>query len=269
MILQKSALIHRHQSHLRVTNVMDFKNFIAPKDHLKGKIIAVTGASDGIGAIASTTFASYGATVILVGRTVSKLEKIYDAIKLSGGATPGIYPICLEGASEQDYQDMHDRFEETFGRIDGLLHNAGVLGQRTPIANYKIESWKTVMQVNVSSPFMLTKALLPLLGKSENASIVFTTSGVGRVGKAYWGAYSISKFATEGFSQVLASELEGTSNIRVNCINPGPVRTRMRAAAFPAENPITIKTPEEIMPSYLYLMGNKSIAVSGFSLDAQ
>tara|TARA_R110001592_G_scaffold356455_2_gene658313 strand:+ start:3586 stop:4332 length:747 start_codon:yes stop_codon:yes gene_type:complete len=248
---------------------MDPKHYSAPEDLLKGKIIAITGASDGIGAVAAKTFASYGATVILIGRTVSKLEQVYDAIEAAGGSQPAIYPICLEGAAEKDYQDMHDRLEETFGHIDGLLHNAGELGQRTPIANYQLSSWQKVMQVNVTAEFMMTKALLPLLEKSESASLVFTTSGVGRVGKPYWGAYAVSKFATEGLAQVLANELEGTSNIRVNCLNPGATRTRMRAAAFPAENPATIKTPEDIMPLYLYLIGDDSQGVTGKSLDAQ
>ena len=248
---------------------MDPKHYSAPEDLLKGKIIAITGASDGIGAVAAKTFASYGATVILIGRTVSKLEQVYDAIEAAGGSQPAIYPICLEGAAEKDYQDMHDRLEETFGHIDGLLHNAGELGQRTPIANYQLSSWQKVMQVNVTAEFMMTKALLPLLEKSESASLVFTTSGVGRVGKPYWGAYAVSKFATEGLAQVLANELEGTSNIRVNCLNPGATRTRMRAAAFPAENPATIKTPEDIMPLYLYLIGDDSQGVTGQSLDAQ
>jgi len=156
-----------------------------------------------------------------------------------------------------------------FGSIDGLLHSAALLGERTPIANYAAKSWEAVMRVNVSSQFMLTKALLPLLKNSENASIIFTSSGVGRVGKAYWGAYAVSKFAIEGLSQVLSNELEGTCNIRVNCINPGPSRTRMRASAFPAENPNTIKKPEEIMSSYLYLIGDESIPISGQSIDAQ
>ncbi|MDX2465634.1 MAG: YciK family oxidoreductase [Porticoccus sp.] len=248
---------------------MDPKHYSAPEDLLKGKIIAITGASDGIGAVAAKTFASYGATVVLIGRTVSKLEQVYDAIEAAGGSQPAIYPICLEGAAEKDYQDMHDRLEETFGHIDGLLHNAGELGQRTPIANYQLSSWQKVMQVNVTAEFMMTKALLPLLEKSESASLVFTTSGVGRVGKPYWGAYAVSKFATEGLAQVLANELEGTSNIRVNCLNPGATRTRMRAAAFPAENPVTIKTPEDIMPLYLYLIGDDSQGVTGKSLDAQ
>lgn len=248
---------------------MDPQNYIAPDNLLEGKVIAVTGAGDGIGAVAAKTLAAHGATVILIGRTVPKLEQIYDAIESSGGPQPAIYPICLEGASEKDYEDMHDRLEESFGKLDGLLHNAGELGQRTPIANYKLSTWQKVMQVNVTAEFMMTKALLPLLEKSESASIIFTTSGVGRVGKPFWGAYAISKFATEGMSQVLANELEGVSNIRVNCINPGATRTRMRAAAYPAEDPSTIKTPEDIMPLYLYLMGADSEGITGKSLDAQ
>ncbi|MEH6467421.1 MAG: YciK family oxidoreductase [Porticoccus sp.] len=248
---------------------MDSQNYSAPQDLLTGKVIAVTGAGDGIGAVAAKTFASFGATIILMGRTVPKLEKVYDEIESAGGPQPAIYPVCLEGASEKDYEDMHDRLEETFGKLDGLLHNAGQLGQRTPIANYKLSTWQKVMQVNVTAEFMMTKALLPLLEKSDSASIIFTTSGVGRVGKPFWGAYAISKFATEGMSQVLANELEGISNIRVNCINPGATRTRMRATAFPAEDPSTVKTPEDIMPLYLYLMGKDSEGVTGQSIDAQ
>lgn len=248
---------------------MDPKLYQAPAGLLAGKVIAVTGAGDGIGAVAAKTFAANGATVILIGRTVQKLEQVYDDIETAGGPQPGIYPICLNGATEKDYQDMHDRLEETFGKLDGLLHNAGELGQRTPIANYKLESWQKVMQVNVTAQFMMTKALLPLLEKAEHASIIFTTSGVGRVGKPFWGAYAVSKFATEGLCQVLANELEGTSNIRVNCINPGATRTRMRAAAYPAENPASVKAPQEIMPTYLYLMGDDSLGVNGQSIDAQ
>lgn len=248
---------------------MDPKLYQAPAGLLAGKVIAVTGAGDGIGAVAAKTFAAHGATVILIGRTVQKLEQVYDDIETAGGPQPGIYPICLNGATEKDYQDMHDRLEETFGKLDGLLHNAGELGQRTPIANYKLDSWQKVMQVNVTAQFLMTKALLPLLEKAERASIIFTTSGVGRVGKPFWGAYAVSKFATEGLCQVLANELEGTSNIRVNCINPGATRTRMRAAAYPAENPSGVKAPQEIMPTYLYLMGDDSLGVNGQSIDAQ
>ncbi|MDP1519743.1 YciK family oxidoreductase [Porticoccus litoralis] len=248
---------------------MNPKSYQAPDRLLENKVIAVTGAGDGIGAVAAKTFAAHGATVILIGRTVPKLEAVYDEIEAAGGPQPGIYPICLNGAVEKDYQDMHDRLEESFGKLDGLLHNAGELGQRTPIANYKLESWQKVMQVNVTAQFLMTKSLLPLLEKADHASIIFTSSGVGRVGKPFWGAYAVSKFATEGLCQVLANELDGTSNIRVNCINPGATRTRMRAAAYPAENPASVKTPQEIMPTYLYLMGDDSLDITGQSVDAQ
>jgi len=248
---------------------MNPKSYQAPDRLLENKVIAVTGAGDGIGAVAAKTFAAHGATVILIGRTVPKLEAVYDEIEAAGGPQPGIYPICLNGAVEKDYQDMHDRLEESFGKLDGLLHNAGELGQRTPIANYKLESWQKVMQVNVTAQFLMTKSLLPLLEKADHASIIFTSSGVGRVGKPFWGAYAVSKFATEGLCQVLANELDGTSNIRVNCINPGATRTRMRAVAYPAENPASVKTPQEIMPTYLYLMGDDSLGITGQSVDAQ
>jgi len=248
---------------------MNPKSYQAPDRLLENKVIAVTGAGDGIGAVTAKTFAAHGATVILIGRTVPKLEAVYDEIEAAGGPQPGIYPICLNGAVEKDYQDMHDRLEENFGKLDGLLHNAGELGQRTPIANYKLESWQKVMQVNVTAQFLMTKSLLPLLEKADHASIIFTSSGVGRVGKPFWGAYAVSKFATEGLCQVLANELDGTSNIRVNCINPGATRTRMRAVAYPAENPASVKTPQEIMPTYLYLMGDDSLGITGQSVDAQ
>ena len=248
---------------------MNPKSYQAPDRLLENKVIAVTGAGDGIGAVAAKTFAAHGATIILIGRTVPKLEAVYDEIEAAGGPQPGIYPICLNGAVEKDYQDMHDRLEESFSKLDGLLHNAGELGQRTPIANYKLESWQKVMQINVTAQFLMTKSLLPLLEKADHASIIFTSSGVGRVGKPFWGAYAVSKFATEGLCQVLANELDGTSNIRVNCINPGATRTRMRAAAYPAENPASVKTPQEIMPTYLYLMGDDSLGITGQSVDAQ
>ncbi len=240
-----------------------------PADLLANRVILVTGAGDGIGRAAAISFAAHGATVILAGRTVAKLEQVYDQICDAEYPQPAIYPVCLAGASEQDYMDMATNIETMFGRLDGLLHNAGELGQRTPIANYSLATWQKVMQVNVTAQFMMTKSLLGLLEKSRDGSILFTSSGVGRVGKPYWGAYAVSKFATEGLTQVLANELEDTTAIRVNCINPGATRTRMRATAFPAENPHTLKTPEQIMPLYLYLMGPDSRGTTGQSLDAQ
>lgn len=248
---------------------MNPRDYQAPANCLENRIIAVTGAGDGIGREAALTFAAHGAEVVLIGRTVPKLEQVYDKIIAAGGKHPAIYPIDLEGANEDQYIEMADALSAEFGHLDGLLHNAGQLGQRTPIANFTLNSWNKVMQVNVTAQFLITKALLPLLEQSKDASIVLTSSGVGRKGRAYWGAYSVSKFATEGFAQVLADELEGTSRIRVNCINPGATRTAMRAAAYPAEDPATLPTPADIMPTYLYLIGPDSKGVSGESFDAQ
>ena len=172
----------------------------------------------------------HGATVILCGRTVAKLESVYDEILASGGPEPAIHPLCLEGATETHYQELAEQINDQFGRLDGLLHNAALLGERTSLANYGAASWARVLQVNVTAEFLLTKALLPALRQAPEASVLFTSSGVGREGRAFWGAYAVSKFAVEGMSQVLAAELERTGRIRVNCINPGATRTAMRAA---------------------------------------
>lgn len=245
------------------------KTYNPPEKCLHGRVILVTGAGSGIGRSAAISFAAHGATVILLGRTVEKLEAVYDEIESAGSPTPAIYPLCLEGATEQDYQAMATNIEQEFGELHGLLHNAGLLGQRTTIANYQAQIWQQVMQVNLNAQFLLTKALLPIMKTADDAAIVFTSSGVGRKGRPFWGAYAVSKFATEGLAQVLAGELDEVSNIRVNCLNPGATRTPMRAIAYPAEDPGTLLTPEQIMPAYLYLLGPDSEGISGQSFDAQ
>ena len=244
-------------------------NYTAAPDLLKDKIILVTGAGDGIGRIAAKTFAAHGATVILLGRTTAKLEMVYDEIEAAGGPQPAIFPMDLNEARIETFEHFAEAVDQEFGRLDGLLHNASLLGQRTPIANYHFGTWEQVMQVNVNAAFGLSKVLLPLLEKSTAGSIIFTGSGVGLKGRAFWGAYAVSKFATEGMMQVLADEMDGVSNIRVNSINPGATRTNMRAAAYPAEDPKTVTTPEDIMPTYLYLMGEDSRGVNGKQFNAQ
>lgn len=236
---------------------------------LERRVILVTGAGDGIGRAVSLAFAAHGATVILLGRTVRKLESVYDQIVASGAPVPAIYPMDLEGAVPDDHRELAERIETEFGRLDGLLHNAGLLGSLTPLELYDPTEWLRVMQVNLNAPFLLTRACLPLLKRASDASVLFTSSGVGRRGRAYWGAYSASKFAVEGLMQILADELEENSHVRVNSINPGRVRTAMRAAAYPAENSAELRTPEEIVLPYLYLMGPDSRGVHGEALDAQ
>jgi NAD(P)-dependent dehydrogenase (short-subunit alcohol dehydrogenase family) len=243
--------------------------YIARPDLLKDRVILVTGAGRGIGAAAAQCFAAHGATVLLLGKTEANLNQVYDQIEKAGHAQPVVIPFNLETALSHQYDELAAMVESEFGRLDGLLHNAAILGPRTPIEQLSGDNFMRVMQVNVNAEFMLTHSMLPLLRLSEDASVVFTSSGVGRKGRAYWGAYAVSKFANEGLMQVLADELEGTSKARANSINPGATRTNMRAQAYPGENPARNPAPEEIMPLYLYLMGPDSQGVNGQALDAQ
>lgn len=245
------------------------REYQAPDGLLQDKIILVTGAGDGIGKTAALTYARLGASVILLGRTAEKLEAVYDQIEQEGGAQPAIVPMNLESATPLEYDQLAQQIEETFGLLDGLLLNAAILGDLTPLEFYKIDQFEKVMKINVNAQFMLIRTLMPLLKQSDAGSVILTTSSVGRKGRANWGAYAISKFAVEGMAQTLADELENTSTVRVNCINPGATRTTMRAAAYPAEEPATVCPPAHIMWLYTYLMGKDSIGVSGQSLDAQ
>ncbi|GGK74204.1 YciK family oxidoreductase [Amphritea balenae] len=244
-------------------------DYQAPENLLQNKVILVTGAGAGIGRAAALSYASKGATVILLGRTEEKLDTVYDEIEAAGYPQAAIITLNLQTAGETDYCNLATSLQQEFGRLDGILHNASILGLRTPLESYDPTIWQQVMQINVNSTFMLTQALLPLTENSDDASIIFTTSSVGRTGRAYWGAYAVSKFATEGLMQVLADELDHNKNIRVNCINPGATRTNMRAAAYPGENPSANPAAEEIMPLYLYLMGKDSKEINGQSLNAQ
>lgn len=244
-------------------------NYTPPENLLQDRIILVTGAGDGIGRAAAKTFAAYGATVILLGRTIRKLEAVYDEIVQAKHPQPAIYPMNLEGASPKDYEDLAEIISKEFGRLDGLLHNASMLGKLTPLEHYDINQWYQVLQINLNAPYMLTRACLNLLKQSGDASVVFTSSSVGRKGRAYWGAYAVSKFAVEGLMQVLADELEQNTSVRVNSLNPGKTRTKMRSDAYPGEDPNTLPTPDGIMNIYLYLMGADSRGVHGQALDAQ
>lgn len=244
-------------------------NYEAPPGLLADRVILVTGAGDGIGRAAAKALAAHGATVVLAGRTLAKLEKVYDEIEANGDPQPALVPVDFSIAGPEEYRQLADTIESEFGHIDGILHNAGVLGDITPLEMYDPDTWDTVMKVNLRAPLLLTQALLPLLKQSPDASIVFTTSSVGRRARAFWGAYAVSKCGIEGLSRMLADELMNTSNIRVNCINPGATRTTMRASAYPGEDPASVKVPDDIMPLYLYLMGPDSLGVTGQSLDAQ
>jgi NAD(P)-dependent dehydrogenase (short-subunit alcohol dehydrogenase family) len=239
------------------------------RDLLAGRVILVTGAGDGIGRCAARTFAAYGANVILLGRTQQKLEAVFDAIVDDTRTDPTVVPCDLETATPAAFADLNEQIIDHYGRLDGLLHNASMLGPRVPIEFYEPTVWQRVMRVNVDAMVTLTQGLLPALRRSDAASIVITSSSVGRVGRAYWGAYAASKFAAEGFAQVLADELADAGRIRVRTLNPGATRTTMRTNAYPAEDPSTVAPPESKMDVYLYLFGPDARADDHIQWDAK
>ena len=248
---------------------MEHRNYTYADDVLRERIILITGASDGIGRALALHAASLGAQIILHGRNVGKLEKVYDEIEsIDAAPRPSIAMMDLASADANSYQTLAASLSEEFGRLDGLVHNAGILGERYSIEQYDAILWQQVMHVNVTAAFALTQVCLPMLQAASDPSIIFTSSGVGRVGKAFWGAYAVSKFATEGLAQVLANE-HRHDKLRVNCINPGATRTSMRLAAYPAEDRDKLKRPEEILATYIYLLGPDSKGRTGESLDAQ
>lgn len=247
----------------------DIRTFQPQPDCLAGKIILVTGAGDGIGRVAAMTYAKYGATVILLGRTTAKLEAVFDEIEAAGGNSPAIIPMNLEGATSADIAKLAPFIETEFGRLDGILHNAAVLGDMTPLSLYDMELFDTVMKVNFTTNFQLTQVLLPLLEKSKDASVVFTTSSVGSKPRAFWGAYSLSKQGVEGMCDIFTQETENVHNLRFNCINPGGTRTDMRAKAYPSENPSDVPAPEDIMAGYVCLMADASKGVRGQVISLQ
>jgi NAD(P)-dependent dehydrogenase (short-subunit alcohol dehydrogenase family) len=247
----------------------ELRHYAPAANLLADRVILVTGASGSIGGALAQACAHLGARVILSGRSVKKLEKVYDSIVAQGGPRPSIAPIDFEQADAAAYDALADAIGAEFGRLDGLAHVGAILGDRSPIAHYDVPTWLKVMHVNVNAPFILTKILLPLLGKSADPSIVFTTSGVSIKGRAYWGAYAVSKFANEGMMQVLADELATESPIRANSVNPGAVRSPMRARAYPGEDAEQLTRPEAVLAPFLYLLGPDSRGVTGRRFDAQ
>ena len=236
---------------------------------LEDKVILVTGAGDGIGKAAAISYASHGAKVILLGKTLANLENTYDEITTKGYNDPSISLLDLSTADGNDYDDLKNNLAINYKHLDGLLLNASILGDRSPIEDYDISMWVQTLHVNLTAQFILVKTLLPSLHLSNKASVIFTSSGVGKVGKAFWGAYSVSKFGIEGLSQILSNEHSNDKSIRFNCINPGAIETKMRKAAYPLENPMNLLKPEDIMEKYLWLMSDDSSDVFGQSIDCQ
>jgi len=243
-------------------------DYQAPADLLKDRVILVTGAGDGIGKAAALAYAAHGATVVLLGKTISKLEATYDAIVAAGSPEPAIYPLHLEGAAPHDYEEMAAKIDEGFGRLDGILHNAASIPWLSRVDDYDAEAWVKMLQVNLTAPFLITQACLPLLRRADDAAVLFTGDAVGLQGKAYWGAYAAAKGGIERFMEVLAEELEN-STIRVNAIDPGPTRTALRKRLYPGLDLTDTPTPESRMPLYLWLMGPDSTGTHGQRLGCE
>ena len=236
---------------------------------LSNQVILITGAGGGLGGTAALALAGQGAKIVLLDKSIPKLEKIYDAILAVGGEEPVMYPFDLAGASEQQYQELADTLEQHYGALQGLLHSAVEFSAYTPVANHKTQDWGHTLNVNLNAAFLLSRMLLPLLQKSPHASIVFTSDSAVRHAKAYSGAYGVSKIALEGLAKILAEELEAGGKIRVNTLLPGPVDSPLRKRAYPAEDKTALRPMSSLEPLYRYLFGAASLGVTGQIIDAE
>jgi NAD(P)-dependent dehydrogenase (short-subunit alcohol dehydrogenase family) len=232
---------------------------------LTGKVALVTGGSRGIGKAVAAAYAAEGADVVVVARDRHRLEAAAAEIRKEGCR---VVAFLADVAERGKAQALGGLIRREFGRLDVLVNNASSLGPRVPILEYPEEEWERVIAVNLHGPFFVIKACLPVMMATGGGSIINVSSGVGRVGKPRWGAYAVSKFGVEGLTQVLAAELQ-PFGIRVNAVNPGGTRTAMRATAYPEEDPLTLPTPEEITPVFVYLASDESRGVTGQSLEAR
>jgi len=245
------------------------KQFTPDNDLLTGRVVLITGASSGLGAALAVECARAGASVILSGRNGSKLERVYDEIETMGAPQPAIAMLDLAIATAVDYDSVARSIDSEFGKLDGVVHAAGLLGDRTPLEQYDVPTWCKVLHVNLTAPFILTQVLLPHLRKSADASVIFVSSGVVKNQRPFWGAYAVAKSGLESVRSMLSQELEGEPNIRVNSVNPGRMRTAMRAAAYPAEDPNTVPTPASLSGTFLYLLSARSRGIDGQYIEAQ
>src|ERR1700688_4046306 len=245
------------------------KPFTPDADLLAGRVILLTGASSGLGRALAVECARAGASVILSGRNGAKLERVYDEIESLRAPQPAIAVLDLATATAVDYDGLAQTIGTEFGKLDGLVHCAGLLGDRTPLEQYDVPTWCKVLHVNLTAPFILTQVLLPTLRKSADASVIFVSSGVVKNQRPFWGAYAVAKSGLESVRSMLSQELDGEPNIRVNSVNPGRMRTAMRAAAYPAEDPNTVPTPESLSGPFLYLLSARSRGIDGQYVEAQ
>jgi NAD(P)-dependent dehydrogenase (short-subunit alcohol dehydrogenase family) len=243
--------------------------FVPDADLLAGRVLLITGAGSGLGRALAIECARAGASVILSGRSQAKVERVYDEIEAMGAPQPAIAMLDLAAATAVDYDNLAKTIDSEFGKLDGLVHAAGLLGDRTPLEQYDVPTWCRVLHVNLTAPFILTQVLLPNLRKSADASVIFVSSGVVKNQRPFWGAYAVAKSGLESVRSMLSQELDGEPNIRVNSVNPGRMRTAMRAAAYPAEDPNTVPTPASVSAPFLYLLSERGRSIDGQYIEAQ
>ncbi len=248
---------------------MHLENFTPRAGLLAGRAILITGATGGLGRALSLACARAGASVIVCGRNAAKLDRLYDEIEALGGPQPAIAVLDLATATAADYDSLARTVSAEFGRLDGLIHAASILGDRTPLEQYDVPTWCKVLHVNLTAPFILTQVLVPSLRLSANASVIFVSSGVVKNSRPLWGAYAVAKTGLESVRSLFSLELQDVSNIRVNSVNPGRMRTPMRAAAYPGEDPNSLPSPDSVTGAFLYLLSTDSLAVRDGYFDAQ
>ncbi len=236
---------------------------------LTNQVILITGAGGGLGSTAALALAKHGAHIILLDKNIAKLEAVYDAILAIKAPEPIIYPFDLAGANENEYQELADKIDQEYGSLQGLLHSAVEFSAFSPVATHKTKDWGHTLNVNLNAPFLLCRVLLPVLQKSEHASIVFTSDSSARKAPAYAGAYGVSKIALEGLANILAEEHEAFGKIRVNTLIPGPIDSPLRKRAYPAEDKSKLPSMKSLAPIYLYLFGSESIGITGQAIDAR
>ena len=245
------------------------KPFSPAADLLAGRVILVTGAGSGLGRALAVECARVGASVILCGRNLAKLERVYDEIESLGKPRPALATLDLAVATAGDYDNLAATIGDEFGKLDGLVHAAALLGDRTPLEQYDVPTWCRVLHVNLTAPFILTQVLLPQLRNSADASVIFVSSGVVKNQRPFWGAYAVAKSGLESVRSMWSQELEGEPNIRMNSVNPGRMRTAMRAAGYPGEDPNTVPAPVSVCGTFLHLLSAASRGIDGQYFDAQ
>jgi len=236
---------------------------------LAGRVVVITGAAGGLGRVLSLACAAEGATVVLHGRVVRKLEALYDEIVAAGHPEPSILPLDLATAKAEDFANVASALQAQIGRVDTIVHTAVVLGALSPIEHQTFDQWLSTLRVNLLAPFGLTRALLPLLRAAPDASVIFTLDTRGQEPKAYWGAYAVAKAGLSALLAILADEWENTPNLRVNGVVPGPMRSPLRAQTHPGDDVTRLPSPEALVPLYLYLLHGQPKRESGGVIDAQ